>query len=71
MAAPSSAASSALSLVGLQLSSRLVTFALNQVLVRLTSAEAFGTVAIQLDFLLNTVRATARRAGRAVCVARL
>ena len=48
--------SSAASLVALQLVSRLTTFGLNSALVRLTSAEAFGTVAIQLDLLLNTVR---------------
>ena len=42
-------------LILLQLSSRLVTFALNQILLRFTSPQVFGTVAIQLELLLNTI----------------
>ncbi|KAH8117736.1 Rft-1-domain-containing protein [Phellopilus nigrolimitatus] len=43
------------SLMGLQLFSRLVTFALNQALVRLASPAVYGTVSIQLELLLNTI----------------
>ena len=46
---------SASSLMGLQLLSRLVTFALNQALVRLASPAVYGTVSIQLELLLNTI----------------
>ncbi|KAL5503877.1 RFT1 [Sanghuangporus vaninii] len=46
---------SASSLMGLQLLSRLVTFALNQALVRLASPDVYGTVSIQLELLLNTI----------------
>ncbi|KAH9823224.1 Rft protein-domain-containing protein [Melampsora americana] len=44
-----------LSLVLLQLLSRLLTFSLNQALLRFTSPEALGTASIQLEVLLNTV----------------
>jgi oligosaccharide translocation protein RFT1 len=50
-----SIASGAVLLVVLQLSTRLVTFALNQALLRWTTPAAFGTASIQLEFLLNTV----------------
>ncbi|EGG12253.1 uncharacterized protein MELLADRAFT_89263 [Melampsora larici-populina 98AG31] len=43
------------SLVLLQLLSRLLTFSLNQALLRFTSPEALGTASIQLEVLLNTV----------------
>ena len=46
---------SASSLMALQLFSRLVTFALNQALVRLASPIAYGTVSIQLELLLSTI----------------
>lgn len=46
---------SASSLMGLQLFSRLVTFVLNQALVRLTTPDVYGTVSIQLELLLNTI----------------
>lgn len=41
--------------MALQLFSRLVTFALNQALVRLASPIAYGTVSIQLELLLSTI----------------
>jgi oligosaccharide translocation protein RFT1 len=44
-----------LSLIGLQLISRLLTFVLNQTLVRVASPEALGTASIQFDVLINTV----------------
>ncbi|MBW0464372.1 hypothetical protein O181_004087 [Austropuccinia psidii MF-1] len=46
---------SGLSLIGLQLFSRLLTFTLNQSLLRLASPEALGTSSIQLEVLINTV----------------
>ncbi|GAA5933769.1 hypothetical protein JCM3775_000277 [Rhodotorula graminis] len=47
--------STTLSLVGLQVASRLFSFALNQALLRSTTPQAFGLATIQLDTLLNTV----------------
>jgi len=44
-----------LSLIGLQLVSRLLTFILNQTLVRVASPEALGTASIQFEVLINTV----------------
>jgi oligosaccharide translocation protein RFT1 len=46
---------SAYSLIALQVLSRVATFSLNQVLLRLASPKVFGTAAIQLDLLLSTV----------------
>lgn len=46
---------SATSLMGLQLLSRLVTFGLNQGLIRIASPQVFGTASIQLELLLNTI----------------
>ena len=46
---------SAKSLIGLQLVSRLVTFILNQVLVRLASPQAYGTAAIQFELIMSTI----------------
>jgi hypothetical protein len=46
---------SALYLVALQLASRLVTFALNQTLLRLTTPAAFGTATIHLELLVHTI----------------
>lgn len=46
---------SARSLIGLQLVSRLVTFVLNQSLVRLASPQAYGTVAVQFELILSTI----------------
>ncbi|TFK48340.1 Rft-1-domain-containing protein [Heliocybe sulcata] len=42
-------------LMGLQLSVRLVTFGLNQALLRKTSPRAFGTAAIHFELLLSTI----------------
>lgn len=42
-------------LIVLQLFSRLLTFALNQVLLRFTSPEVLGTANVQLELLLNTI----------------
>jgi len=50
-----SSASGAVYLILLQLGSRLVTFSLNQILLRLASPKVFGTAAIQLEFVLNTI----------------
>ncbi|KAI0373126.1 Rft-1-domain-containing protein [Pilatotrama ljubarskyi] len=46
---------SASSLVLLQLFSRLITFVLNQALVRLVSPQVFGTTSIQFELLLSTI----------------
>ncbi|KAG9074949.1 Oligosaccharide translocation protein rft1, partial [Ceratobasidium sp. 370] len=46
---------SAYSLIALQVLSRLATFTLHQILLRLASPKVFGTAAIQLDLLLSTV----------------
>lgn len=46
---------SARSLIGLQLVSRLVTFVLNQGLVRLASPQVYGTAAIQFELLMSTI----------------
>ena len=43
------------SLMGLQVFSRLISFALNQALVRLATPDVYGTVSIQLELLLNTI----------------
>jgi oligosaccharide translocation protein RFT1 len=55
MAGTSSFASSASLLVGLQLGSRLLTFALNQALLRFVSSRAFGTASIQFELLSSTI----------------
>ncbi|KAI6019713.1 Rft protein-domain-containing protein [Pisolithus orientalis] len=47
--------SSAKSLIGLQLVSRIFTFVLNQGLVRLASPQAYGTVAVQFELFINTI----------------
>lgn len=49
------ALSSASSLVLFQLSSRLLTFVFNQVLVRLATPRAFGTAAVQFELLSSTI----------------
>lgn len=46
---------SASSLIGLQFLSRLITFVVNQALVRLATPSVYGTVSIQLELLLNTI----------------
>ncbi|TDL29647.1 Rft-1-domain-containing protein [Rickenella mellea] len=43
------------SLMGLQLVSRLFTFALNQALVRIASPQTFGTASIQFELVLSTI----------------
>ena len=43
------------SLVLLQVFSRVVTFVLNQALVRLVSPQVFGTTSIQFELLLSTI----------------
>lgn len=46
---------SASSLMGLQLFSRLFTFVLNQVMVRIAPPQAYGIAAIQFELLLSTI----------------
>lgn len=50
-----SLASTARSLILLQLLSRVLTFTLNQLLVRVASPSVFGTAAVQFDLVLSTV----------------
>lgn len=83
MTSSPSALSTGLALFGLQLVSRLLTFSLNQALVRLTTPQALGVATIQFEVLLNTalflgregfrgalVR-TANRPGASTCMLRL
>lgn len=63
--------STTLSLVGLQVASRLFSFALNQALLRSTTPQAFGLATIQLDTLLNTVLFLLREGIRGAVVVRL
>ncbi|WFD29521.1 Oligosaccharide translocation protein rft1 [Malassezia sp. CBS 17886] len=63
-------ASSAHALLLLQVSVRLVTFALNQVLVRTTSPAVFGAANVQLELVLATVLTLAREGVRAVVMRR-
>ena len=50
-----SSISSLTALIGLQLFSRLFTFTLNQVLIRMASPEVFGAAAIQFELILSTI----------------
>ncbi|KAK1220356.1 Oligosaccharide translocation protein rft1 [Marasmius sp. AFHP31] len=60
----SSSLSSLTSLVGLQLSSRLLTFVLNQALFRLASPKAYGVAAIQFELVLSTILFVSREGVR-------
>ena len=53
-ASPNVLAASISSLVFLQLSSRALTFVLNQALVRLATPQTFGTATVQFELLLST-----------------
>ncbi|GAA5827863.1 hypothetical protein JCM11251_007709 [Rhodosporidiobolus azoricus] len=52
---PSSVLTTTVALIGLQLASRLLSFSLNQFLLRSVSPSAFGLATIQLDTLIGTV----------------
>ncbi len=60
----SASLASASSLVLLQLISRVFTFVLNQLLVRLVSPQVFGTAAIQFELLLSTILFLSREGTR-------
>ncbi|KAI0087009.1 Rft protein-domain-containing protein [Irpex rosettiformis] len=60
----STSLASASSLVLLQLVSRVFTFVLNQLLVRLVSPQVFGTAAIQFELLLSTILFLSREGTR-------
>lgn len=62
----STSLSSAKSLIALQLLSRLVTFSLNQALVRLASPTVFGTAAVQFELVRDTLLFLSREAVRGV-----
>lgn len=70
MADGASALSTGLALIGLQLLSRLLTFSLNQALVRLTTPEALGLATIQFEVLLNTILFLSREGIRGALVRR-
>ena len=55
-------------LILLQLVSRLLTFALNQALVRLASPEVFGTAAIQFDLISSTILFLSRQGVRTALI---
>lgn len=58
--------SSTRSLIALQLLSRIVTFSLNQILIRLASAKVFGTANVQFDLLRDTILFLSREGVRGV-----
>lgn len=58
--------SAAQALLLLQISLRLITFALNQVLIRTTSPAVFGAANVQLELVLSIVLSLAREGVRAV-----
>ncbi len=58
------------SLFLLQLLSRLVTFSLNQLLLRLVEPKAFGTASVQFELVTGTLLVLAREAARAVVLRR-
>ena len=60
--------SSASSLMALQLASRLITFILNQAVLRMTSPQAYGTAAIQFELLLSTILFLSREGVRNVLI---
>ncbi|KAG0290977.1 Oligosaccharide translocation protein rft1 [Linnemannia gamsii] len=55
-------------LVLLQFVSRMLTFTLNQVLLRFTSAETLGIASIQLELLLNTILFLSREGVRCAAI---
>lgn len=63
-----SSLTSAKSLIALQLLSRLITFSLNQALIRIASPKVFGTAAVQFDLVRDTILFLSREGVRAVVV---
>ncbi|KAG0322106.1 Oligosaccharide translocation protein rft1 [Dissophora globulifera] len=55
-------------LVLLQFISRMLTFSLNQVLLRFTSAETLGIASVQLELLLNTILFLSREGVRCAAI---
>lgn len=66
--AASAASSSASTLILLQISSRILTFVLNQLLVRLVSPSVFGLANIQLELLISTILFVSRDAFRTILI---
>ena len=66
----SSSATGAAYLIALQLLSRLLTFGLNQFLLRLTTPEAFGIASVQFELLLNTILFVSREGIRGAVLRR-
>jgi oligosaccharide translocation protein RFT1 len=63
-----SSLTSAKSLIALQLLSRLITFSLNQALIRIASPKVFGTAAVQFDLVRDTILFLSREGVRAVVI---
>lgn len=63
-----SSVTSAKSLIALQLLSRLITFSLNQALIRIASPKVFGTAAVQFELVRDTILFLSREGVRAVVV---
>lgn len=66
--AAAGAASSASTLILLQICSRILTFVLNQLLVRLVSPSVFGLANIQLELLISTILFLSRDAFRTILI---
>ncbi|KAJ9117601.1 hypothetical protein QFC22_004451 [Naganishia vaughanmartiniae] len=64
----SSSLTSAKSLIALQLLSRLITFSLNQALIRIASPKVFGTAAVQFDLVRDTILFLSREGIRGVVI---
>ncbi|KAF9409025.1 Oligosaccharide translocation protein rft1 [Podila epigama] len=64
----SSSAKGASYLVLLQFISRMLTFSLNQILLRFTSAETLGIASVQLELLLNTILFLSREGVRCAAI---
>jgi oligosaccharide translocation protein RFT1 len=64
----SSSLTSAKSLIALQLLSRLITFSLNQALIRIASPKVFGTAAVQFDLVRDTILFLSREGVRGVVI---
>lgn len=63
-----SSLTSAKALIALQLLSRLITFSLNQALIRIASPKVFGTAAVQFDLVRDTILFLSREGVRAVVI---
>ena len=70
-AAARASPSAARALLALQIGLRLLTFVLNQVLVRTTPPAVFGAANVQLELVLSTVLSLSRDGVRAIMMRHL